>query len=159
MSRSPLKQSFHGTENSGFPVIREQSAVLSDHTASCCLLQTVISCDSHETDLTTYLAAYSHKHATSYVKVWMKLCPSGTKLFHYSCETHPARSAVLSDPLAGKALAPVAAAIVAVRRTSLGLGPLVGPSNATEMESNVTRIFAAGPNVKGDIYSETCVCT
>ena len=52
---------------------------------------------------------------------------------------------MLSDPLADKALAATTTAMLAVCRASLGRLHFVGPSDATELESEVTCIFAAGP--------------
>ena len=56
------------------------------------------------------------------------------------CEAHPKCSAVLSNPLADKALAPTTTPAVAVRRASLSRLHLVGPNNASDLESDVTDI-------------------
>lgn len=61
------------------------------------------------------------------------------------CETHPARSALLSDLAAAIQLAPMMAATAAVRRVSLSplRRRLVGPGpGKEEVESDITRICA-----------------
>ena len=70
---------------------------------------------------------------------------------------------MLSDPLADTALRPAMVAMMAVRRASLGRLHLVGPSTATELESDVTGIFVTSPpRVSKEARLapwQHCVCT
>ena len=74
---------------------------------------------------------------------WPSLGPQDIEHTHiHTCETHPALSALLSDPTGARQLAPTTAATAAVRRASLGPLPLVGPGEEAELESDVTCICA-----------------